>query len=139
MSVSEVLFTGGCLCGALRFEARGDPLFAGHCYCGDCRKASGSGFIPFIGFARAAVRFTGEVRQYRSPSARGTVSVRNFCAFCNSLVYGGERDISESFTVYAGALDDPSLFHPAIAIFTRGRPEWAALPEGMTCFEGAPG
>ncbi len=124
MSVSEVLFTGGCLCGALRFEARGDPL---------------SGFIPFIGFARAAVRFTGEVRQYRSPSARGTVSVRNFCAFCNSLVYGGERDISESFTVYAGALDDPSLFHPAIAIFTRGRPEWAALPEGMTCFEGAPG
>ena len=36
-------YTGGCLCGALRYEAEGDPLYAGHCYRTDCRKASGSG------------------------------------------------------------------------------------------------
>jgi len=44
-------YTGGCLCGALRYEAEGEPLFTGHCYCTDCQKASGSGFIPFMGFA----------------------------------------------------------------------------------------
>ncbi len=38
--------TGGCLCGALRYEAEGEPHFAGYCCCADCRKASGSGFIP---------------------------------------------------------------------------------------------
>ena len=42
--------TGGCLCRALRYEAVGEPLGAGHCYCVDCRRASGSGFIPFMGF-----------------------------------------------------------------------------------------
>ncbi len=132
-------FAGGCLCGALRYEARGAPLYAGHCYCADCRRASGSGFIPFMGFARAHISFAGDVRQYRSPAASGTIAVRNFCAVCNSLVYGGEREISSTFTVYAGSLDDASLFRPAIGIFMRGRPAWAAVPPGFRCFEGAPG
>ncbi|HEX3407571.1 MAG TPA: hypothetical protein VHS81_10070, partial [Caulobacteraceae bacterium] len=44
-------YAGGCLCGALRFRAVGEPLFQGHCYCVDCQKASGSGFIPFLGFS----------------------------------------------------------------------------------------
>ena len=48
--MSDITRTGGCLCGQLRYEARGEPNFAGHCYCADCRKASGSGFIPFMGF-----------------------------------------------------------------------------------------
>ena len=47
--------SGGCLCGALRYRAAGEPLFSGHCYCGDCRKASGSGFIPFMVFPAAAL------------------------------------------------------------------------------------
>ena len=132
-------YTGGCLCGAVRYEAKGETPLMGHCYCADCRKASGSGFIPFIGFARGALHFTGEVRQHRSPSARGGIAVRNFCAQCNSLVYGGEREISDSFTIYAGSLDDPSLFRPAIGIFTRGRPDWACVPPALTCFEGPPG
>ena len=56
-------YTGGCLCGALRYEAEGEPLFTGHCYCTDCQKASGSGFIPFMGFTAGAVRFTGAAKQ----------------------------------------------------------------------------
>jgi hypothetical protein len=47
MSDSKKCYTGGCLCGSLRYEAEGEPLFTGHCYCADCRKASGSGFIPY--------------------------------------------------------------------------------------------
>ena len=38
--------TGGCLCGALRYEADAEPLHAGFYYCDDCRRASGSGCIP---------------------------------------------------------------------------------------------
>ena len=70
--------TGGCLCGALRYEARGEPLNAGYCCCADCRKASGSGFIPFMGFAAEAGTFSGPARQFRSPSLRGE-AVRNSC------------------------------------------------------------
>ena len=138
MSGAETRLTGGCLCGALRYVVNGAPRFMGHCYCGDCRKASGSGFIPFIGVASTAVRFTGATRSFTSKSANGTDAVRNFCAACGSLVFGGVAGKDQSHTIYAGTLDDPSLFRPQIAIFTRGRPDWAVIPAALTTFEGMP-
>jgi hypothetical protein len=138
MSEGTKLYTGSCLCGALRYEARGDPLFTGHCYCADCRKASGAGFIPYMGFSRAALRFTGEAREYRSPAASGNVAVRNHCPICFSLVFGGELGKSDSFTIYAGSLDDPSAFRPTTAIFTSRHPAWAVIPQGLTIFETRP-
>ena len=136
---SEKRFTGGCLCGQVRYEAVGEPTLMGHCYCADCRKASGSGFIPFMGFAASAVRFSGETLQFRSKAFRGGEAVRNSCPVCGGLVFGGEVGIDDSHTIYAGSLDDPSLFKPKIAIFTRDRPAWATLPEGLTVFETLPG
>jgi hypothetical protein len=138
MAEAETCYTGGCLCGALRYEARGDPLIAGYCCCADCRKASGSGFEPFMGFSSAAVRFRGQTRQLRSPSFRGGEAVRNFCAQCGSLVFGGEVGKDRSHTIYAGSLDDPSAFRPTIAIFGRERPAWVVLPPGLKVFDTMP-
>jgi hypothetical protein len=131
-------YTGGCLCGALRYEAVGEPLGSGHCYCADCRRASGSGFVPFMGFNAAAVRFSGEARQFRSKAANGGDAVRNRCSICMSLVFGGQIGKSESYTLYAGSLDDPSAFHPTIAIFADGRPPWALIPPGFKIFDRMP-
>ena len=36
------------------------------------------------------------------------------------------------------SLDDPSLFRPAVAIFVKGRPDWAVIPEGLEVFDGLP-
>lgn len=138
MNEDGTRFTGGCLCGALRYEARGEPLYAGHCYCSDCQKASGSGFVPFMGFAASAVRFEGESKTFVSRAANGGNADRNFCPRCSSLVFGGVVGESESFTIYAGTLDDTSLFHPKIAIFARSRPDWAVIPPGLIVFEGMP-
>jgi hypothetical protein len=131
-------YTGGCLCGALRYEAEGEPLSMGHCYCADCRKASGSGFIPFLEFSQRAVRFTGQRLEYRSPAASGREAVRNSCPVCGGLVFGGDVGAAETFTLYAGSLDEPSSFRPEVAIFTRGRPAWAVIPAGLKVFEGLP-
>lgn len=124
-------YTGGCLCGALRYEADGEPLIAGHCYCADCRKASGSGFIPFMGFPSSAVQIRGPTRQFSSKAANGNDAVRNFCAVCGSLVFGGTVGKDERFTIYAGSLDDPSWFHPTVAIFAGNRPAWALMPPNL--------
>jgi hypothetical protein len=131
-------YTGGCLCGALRYEADGEPLYSGHCYCSDCQKASGSGFIPFMGFASSAVRFSGPSQPFVSKAARGGDATRNSCPKCNSLVFGGVVGESDSFTLYAGSLDDKSLFHPTVAIFARSRPAWALIPPGMKVFDELP-
>jgi hypothetical protein len=122
----------------VRYEADGEPTLMGHCYCGDCRKASGSGFIPFIGFRASAVRFSGATRQFASEAASGRQAVRNSCPVCGGLVFGGTVGKDDSFTIYAGSLDDPSLFHPQVAIFTKGRAEWAMIPPGVTVYDGLP-
>jgi hypothetical protein len=134
----EATYRGGCLCGGLRWRALGEPLHAGLCYCADCRKASGSAFIPFLAFPAAALAFTGESRQYRSPSLRGNDAVRNFCPICGGLVFGGEIGKDESHTIYAGSLDDPARFRPTLAIFDRDRPVWVPVPEGLAVFDTLP-
>jgi hypothetical protein len=138
MSASGKRYVGGCLCGALRYEADGEPLYAGYCYCADCRRASGSGFVPFMGFPSKAVRFSGPTRFFTSKSAAGTDAVRNFCAACGSLVFGGKVGESDEFTIYAGSLDDPSSFHPTVAIFTSNSPVWAVIPANLRTFETLP-
>ncbi len=138
MTNSSKRYTGGCLCGALRYEAAGEPRGAGLCYCSDCRKASGSGFIPYMDFAAGAVRIVGDVRQTRAKAARGGISVRNFCARCSSLVFGGDIGKSEGYTIYAGSLDDTSAFEPKTAIFASKRPPWAIIPGGLAIFDTMP-
>jgi hypothetical protein len=139
MSAAETRITGGCLCGAVRYEARGEPSYAGYCCCADCRKASGSGFVGFLGFPASAVSFSGETLRFTSRSFRGGESVRNSCPTCGGLVFGGVVGQDVEHTLYAGSLDDASAFHPQIAIFNRDRPDWVLLPAGLTVFETMPG
>ena len=138
MSTSTKRYAGGCLCGALRYEAEGDPIFAGYCCCADCRKSSGSGFSPFLGFASSAVRFSGRTRTFTSKSASGGDAVRNFCAACGSLVFGGIVGQSAQHSIYAGSLDEPGSFRPTMAIFNGRRPDWVILPPGLAVFEQMP-
>jgi hypothetical protein len=135
--MTEDRITGGCLCGARRYEALGAPQYAGLCYCCDCRKASGSGFIGFLGFKPEQVTSRGETRRHNSPAFKGRTAARNFCAICNSLVFGGGHDL-DGVNVYAGSLDDPSQFKPSIALFARDAPAWAPVPPGLKKFETMP-
>ena len=138
MTLRQPAITGGCLCGAVRYVVVGEPLYMGHCYCRDCQRASGSGFVPFMGVASTAMTVRGPLRAHVSGAARGGVATRNRCASCGSLVFGGVPGESDSYTIYAGTLDDPARFVPRVAIFVRDRPPWALLPAGLTLYEEMP-
>jgi hypothetical protein len=133
------LVTGGCSCGALRYEADGAPQFAGYCFCADCRKASGSGYLPFMRYPAAALRFSGEAAQHKLTHGDGREAVRNCCAACGGLVFGGVPGRDEHHVVFAGSLDDPADFRPMMAICNGVRPDWALLPPGLKVFERMPG
>jgi hypothetical protein len=130
--------TGGCLCGALRYQAHGGPLYAGYCCCSDCRKASGSGFMPFMGFAPGTLTITGQPLLHTLQHRDGRVAERNSCPRCGGLVFGGEVGNPNGHTVYAGSLDDPSHFKPTMAIFLRDKADWVILPPGLTRFQEMP-
>jgi hypothetical protein len=46
--------------------------------------------------------------------------------------------VSADAAIYAGSLDDPSNFHPTIAIFAASRPHWAIIPHDVTVFDRMP-
>ena len=59
--------TGGCLCGAIRFEAAGEPLWIAHCHCHSCRRNTGAPVTTFVGFPADGFTYAaGEVHVYIS-------------------------------------------------------------------------
>ena len=134
----QIRITGGCLCGALRWEAKQPPQAMGLCYCADCRKASGSGYIPFAVFASESLRITGPIKAFATPAEAGRDAIRNSCPVCASLVFGGPLGETDSHTIYAGSADDPSWFKPTMAIFVRKLPSWVVVPPELEQFEALP-
>jgi hypothetical protein len=130
------VITGGCLCGAVRYEADGEPVIALHCHCRDCQRASGTGHVPIMVMRKPQVSVSGRTRSFAVTGGSGHKAVRHFCPACGSLQFGTPEMDTSFFTIYAGTLDDPSVFKPSYAQFTRSRPEWdriaASIPEHET-------
>src|SRR5882762_7905988 len=81
MTGSSNRLTGGCQCGALRYEWLEKPTHSSVCYCRMCQKASGQPFMALTGGERENLRWT-----------RGTLSIfkssnmveRGFCRDCGT-------------------------------------------------------
>ena len=56
--------TGGCACGAIRYECSAAAAFAGNCLCRDCQQTTGSAFAPLVFVPKSAVTITGDVKYY---------------------------------------------------------------------------
>ncbi len=133
------MLTGGCLCGAARYESTGAGMFSIVCHCRDCQRASGSGGVPVLGVAKASFTHSGPIRQSRSTGGSGQPAVRNFCGECGSLLFGTPESAPELVTIYAGSLDDPSTFEPDAALFVGQRPPWARLARPLVEHVAMPG
>jgi hypothetical protein len=55
---------GGCRCGAVCYEVRGEPLAVGICHCTDCRKETGSVFLAYADWPPAAFSVAGTYATY---------------------------------------------------------------------------
>jgi hypothetical protein len=119
------MITGGCLCGQIRYESDGRALFSVICHCRDCQKASGSFGVPVMGVAMATFKVTGGPKSFGVAGGSGKPALRFFCPDCGSLLFGNPEAAPGVVTIYVGSLDDPGLFVPSEAIFTRDRPHWA--------------
>lgn len=118
--------TGGCQCGAVRFEARGTPKFVANCHCTDCRKATGAAFSTWVGWADGQVSWSG-LERARHQSSRGVL--RGFCSACGTpLTYQGENWAGETHIVI-GAFDTPDAFTPAGDVFEADALSWVRRVE----------
>ena len=108
-------FTGGCLCGAVRVQATGEPYRVGLCHCLDCRKVHGALFHASAIFPQDAATITGETHDYQG---------RHFCPRCGSSVFNRSGDEVE---VNLGALDAPDQLKPTYESWIVRRESW--LPD----------
>lgn len=129
--------TGGCLCGAVRFETEAAPLFGGHCYCLDCRKSS-AGHSASMGVPAAAVKMSGEVREYSCTSDSGGTATRAFCPTCGSNMYVKSTGNPGALILNAAMLDDPEVFKPMAALYVSRAPSWDKPPAHLMAFETMP-
>ena len=74
--MSSTTYTGGCNCGAVRYESAAEPLMMGHCQCRDCQYESGGGHASQIAFPRAAVKVEGKVTQWDKRADSGNMVTR---------------------------------------------------------------
>ena len=130
--------TGGCKCGAVRFETDGEPAFSSNCHCRDCQQATGSAYMPVAGFPKDAVRVTGVVKYFRRKGDSGATVSEGFCPECGAHLFARADVLEGIFLVNAAGLDDPALFKPQMNIFTASAQPWDYMDPNLPNYPKMP-
>lgn len=131
--------SGGCQCGAVRFETNGEPIRAMACHCTTCKLRSGSPYGIGVYFEDSAVEFLqGEVHSYQFESDTTGQWIRNeFCPKCGSAVSWTLEMRPGLRAIAGGSYDDPSWFELEAHIWTRSARPDMCYPENMhVCEQG---
>lgn len=138
MSGENTGFTGGCLCGAVKYESKSPPAVCGKCHCDDCRRASGAGHCAHIGVPEGAFTVSGTVKGFAKPADSGNMVVRNFCPECGSAVYSTNSGMENMVFIRASSLDDLEVFQPQMTVYAARAASWDKVTEGLPAFDGMP-
>ncbi|MGD2074472.1 MAG: GFA family protein [Gammaproteobacteria bacterium] len=116
--------SGGCACGAVRYQANSPPSFSFHCQCRQCQRASGAGHASLFVVPADAVSLTGELKFYDQIADDGSTVSRGFCPVCGSPVVGKTSGHPDILLFTAASLDDPALFKPEKVVWSASGQPW---------------
>ena len=133
-----MMLRGGCLCGAVRFLGRAEPVMQVKCHCTDCRKTAGGGHAAMIGVPEGAVSFSGDIREYRSLADSGREVTRGFCPTWGSGICARPAAAAGLVFVRASALDEPNQFVPQLAVWTASAAAWDVMTPDILSFPKSP-
>ena len=117
---------GGCLCGAVRFKAEGEPLNVRICHCRNCQKAMGSPFFARALFDQRALTVAGETSRFATSSRVERV----FCTQCGTRLFSWRTDGSAAGVALA-TFDDPNAFGPTEHIWVSSKLDWVRIDDGL--------
>ena len=131
---------GGCVCGAVRYRTSATPQRVSLCSCTWCQKRTGSALGISVYFEDGNVEFTqGSLKTYRLISDAGRWVESAFCPTCGTTV-GWTLEFLPGYRGIAGGTFDPPTFWYRLEryVFTRTKPDWLHVPEGIDAFETMP-
>ena len=120
-------WTGGCLCGALRYEATVTKPENWYCHCRMCQKATGTAVSTSAIIKKKQLRILkGTPKFYQSSSS----IERGFCADCGSPMFF--RPIGEDWvSILSGTLDDPEVAPPAGHYGIESKISWLTIEDDL--------
>ena len=132
-------FTGGCLCGAIRYTVNAPVTALRACHCTHCQKTSGTGkSVNAVILSKDFALTQGAPKRYADKADSGRVLQRFFCGDCGSPIYS-QRDISpERMVVRAGSFDDSSAMRITAHIWTKSARPWSYIDPGSEQLPGNP-
>lgn len=129
-------YTGGCHCGAVRYEVSGTPQHVALCHCRDCRRNAGAPLVAWAAFAEDELTVTkGEPKTFNSS---GT-ALRSFCPSCGTgLFYRNAEYLPGIVDIQSATFDDPDQFPAGTHIQTAERISWTSEMHLLPQFERFP-
>jgi len=119
--------SGGCLCGAVRYEVAGPMRNVAICHCGQCQRTHG-GPASYAAAKKADLKLTEErgLAWYEStPGAR-----RGFCKVCGGRLFWDKAD-NDYVAVAAGTIDAPTGLKTVRHIFVASKPDYYEIADGL--------
>jgi len=123
MTTQPTRLTGGCQCGAVRYELMGPVRRACICHCRMCQKASGQPFMAFATVDQEQLRWTrGTPAVFRSSN----LAQRGFCRDCGTPLTFQFQSQGEEIAMTIGSLDDPTAVSPTTQYGVESAIAWCA-------------
>ncbi|HEY4043387.1 MAG TPA: GFA family protein [Rhodopila sp.] len=132
---SSELITGGCLCGAVRFEAGGDPELSVLCHCRMCQRASGAPVSALLFLHADRVTVTNGKTRAVEFSAR---TWRHVCDHCASPLFFTRDARPDLRAIFVGALDDPGGFRPEMHVCVSSAMSWLEIRDDAPRYDEKP-
>ena len=130
------MHAGSCLCGAVRYEIRGDIGPGFYCHCSRCRKAGGSAFASnAVVAADDFVVVQGEDALKTFAASSGLQRV--FCCHCGSPIISRREGVPQ-VRVRLGTLDTPLGQGPQTHIYTDSKADWWEIRDELPRYPDAP-
>ena len=132
-------YSGGCLCGAIRYRLTDEPLTLYACHCTDCQRESGSSFGLTMVMSRTALDLLqGNPQRFAVTLADGRQKNGAFCGACATRVWGEPVQFPQVVNVEPGTLDDTTWLRPIAHIWTRSAQPWVVIPPNTLSFAEQP-
>lgn len=132
-------YTGGCACGAVRYEIADEPMFMNECQCRDCQHRSGTGHGSYMTFpSKGRVKLSGEVKRWDVVADNGNIKSHAFCGECGSPVYLTFSYMPDAFSIHAGSLDDPGRYKPQAVTYAVSGHAWDPMDPALPKFQRMP-
>jgi hypothetical protein len=132
------MISGGCLCGAVRYQTETEPITTRFCWCRVCQFFAAGNAAVSVCFPTAGMTITGEPRDYLSIADSGNRMHRRFCPTCGTHMFSEAESRPHLIFARAGTLDDPEIAKPAATIWTAKAPSWACIDDSLPRFDGQP-